>query len=481
MSQDDHREERSRPEPLSGPDNAWRRMGDRTNLMEITGVLVFDDPIDYEDLRGVLEERLLPFERFRQRIVGRDFGRRPRWEVDPEFDLDSHLHHVSLPEPQGREEFQTYVGDMMSTPIDKTKPLWQFYLVEGAGDGNALVVRIHHSIADGFALLYVMLGLADHPEEIDLPIGTMPTPPHHRTGESAPKSNGGGSPSPAPAEPSDSALDADAADSSADGRSKLEAAVQAAKQGANMATTGLRAITLPKEPRTSLVGELGVRKEVAWTDRIDVAKAKAIGRAHDATINDVMLAATAGAFRRYLESNGESTAKDLRCTMPVNLKPLDQRSESLGNYFGLGFLDLPVSIADPHERIEAIQENTGALKQGTEAFLLFTLLQVFGRGPPTLQKLALKLFHDKASAVVTNVPGPKEAFTLAGKEVSDVMFWVPQSNGIGIGVSILSYDGDVRVGVTTDRGLVPEPFDLAEAFQAELEAMAADLPAAETP
>jgi WS/DGAT/MGAT family acyltransferase len=477
MSHDDYDAlgDASGPEPLSGPDNAWRRMGDRTNLMEITGVLVFDDPIDYEDLRDVLEERLLPFKRFRQRIVGRDFGRRPRWQLDPNFDLDSHLHHVSLPEPQDREAFQTYVGDLMSTPIDKTKPLWQFYLVEGVGDGNALVVRIHHSIADGFALLYVMLGLADEPEEIELPIGTMPTPPHHRRSESA-KGNG------ADVDPSP-ALDpaAEAAPEDRDAKSRLWAAVRAAKRGANMATTGLRAVTLPTEPRTSLVGDLGVRKEVAWTDRIDVDRVKAIGRAHDATINDVMLAATAGAFRRYLESNDEPTDRDLRCTMPVNLKPLEQRSQSLGNYFGLGFLELPVSIEDPHERIQSIQANTGALKQGTEAFLFLLLLQICGRGPPTLEKLVLKLFEDKASAVVTNVPGPTEAFSLAGKEVSDVMFWVPQSNGIGIGVSILSYDGDVRVGVTTDCGLVSEPFDLAEAFHAELDAMAADLQLAETP
>ncbi|MFC7228152.1 wax ester/triacylglycerol synthase family O-acyltransferase [Salinirubellus salinus] len=474
MSQDDYggRGDDSGGEPLSGPDNAWRRMGDRTNLMEITGVLVFDDPIDYADLREVVEERLLPFRRFRQRIVGRDFGRRPRWELDPDFDLDSHLHHVSLPEPQGREEFQTYVGDVMSTPIDKTKPLWQFYLVEGAGDGNALVVRIHHSIADGFALLYVMLGLADEPEEIDLPIGTMPTPPHHRRSGAVEGNGADPSPDPEPAVASEPNTDGD-------GRSRLRKAAEAARQGANMAVTGVRAVTLPKEPRTSLVGDLGVRKEVAWSDPIDVERAKAIGRAHGATINDVMLAATAGAFRRYLEANGEPTDRDLRCTMPVNLKPLDQRTEDLGNYFGLGFLDLPVSIEDPHERIQAIQDNTGALKQGTEAFLFLLLLKICGRGPPTLEKLVLKLFENKASAVVTNVPGPKEAFSLAGTEVSDVMFWVPQSNGIGIGVSILSYDGDVRVGVTTDRGLVAEPFDIAEQFQAELDAMEAALQTAE--
>jgi WS/DGAT/MGAT family acyltransferase len=465
MFQDDSssRGEEFEPEPLSGLDNAWRRMSNRTNLMEITGVLMFDEPISYEALRGVLRERLVPFRRFRQRLRDRDFGRRPRWELDPAFDLDAHLHHVSLPDPKDREALCEYVGDMMSQPIDKTKPLWHFHLVDGVGDGNAVVVRIHHSVADGFALLYVLLGLADNPNDIELPIGTMPTPPHHRGSVPTPESDGG-SPASNPSVSGDEPPSAPA-------QGLLQAAVVRAKNGLDMLRTGVRAVTLSKEPQNSLTGNLSLRKEVAWTDRVDVERVKAIGRSHDATVNDVMVAATAGAFRRYFKANDEPTDRDLRCAMPVNLKPLEERTEDLGNYFGLGFLSLPVSVDDSHERIKRVRSNTGVLKQGTEAFLLLTLLRICGRSPQLVQTLILKLFREKASAVVTNMPGPQEAISLAGNTVSKVMFWVPQSNGIGVGVSILSYDGHVRVGITADRNLVPEPFDLAEAFEAELEAM----------
>jgi WS/DGAT/MGAT family acyltransferase len=465
MFQDDSssRGEEFEPEPLSGLDNAWRRMSNRTNLMEITGVLMFDEPISYEALRTVVKERLVPFRRFRQRLTSGDFGRRPCWELDPAFDVDAHLHHVSLPDPQDRGALCEYIGDMMSQPIDKTKPLWHFHLVDGVEDGNAVVVRIHHSIADGFALLYVMLGLADDPNEIELPIGTMPTPPHHRSSVQIPESDGG-TPTPDPSTSGDEPP-------SAPGRGLLRAAIVRARNGLGMLRTGVRAVTLSQEPENSLTGNLGLRKKVAWTDHVDVEWVKAIGRSHDATVNDVMVAATAGAFRRYFKANGEPTDRDLRCAMPVNLKPLEERTEELGNYFGLGFLGLPVSVADPRERIEQVRANTGVLKQGTEAFLLLTLLRICGRSPRLLQNLILKLFREKASAVVTNMPGPQEAISLAGNTVSKVMFWVPQSNGIGVGVSILSYDGHVRVGVTADRNLVPEPFDLAEAFEAELEAM----------
>lgn len=453
------------PEPLSGPDNAWRRMGDRTNLMEITGVVLFEEPIDYDDLVAKLEDRLLPFRRFRQRIVGRDFRRRPRWQLDDEFDIESHVHHVALPEPQDTETFQRYVGKLMSAPIDKTKPLWQAHLVEGAGEGNGLVMRIHHSVGDGFALLYVLLGLADDPDAIDLPIGTMPEPPEHARDRS-----GGG------AEPTDATTDRPEAAANGGAESKSPGGL--AGRGANLVRTAYRSLTLPEEPDTSLVGDLGVQKRVAWTDEISVERLKTVGREHDATINDLLLAATAGAFRRHLQANGEPVdGVTLRSAVPVNLKPMDDRDENLGNYFGLGFLELPVGEPDIEARLEHVKQNTGALKQGTEAFLLYLLLRIFGRGPPTAQKLVMRLFRDKASAVVTNVPGPTDQFEFCGEAVEDLIFWVPQSNGIGLGISILSYDGSVRVGVASDKGLLPQPFDLASAFEAELDDILEDDPA----
>lgn len=451
-------------EPLSGPDNSWLRIGDRTNLMTITGYLDFDEPVSYEDLRTRFQERLLPFKRFRQRVVDEATPfRRPAWVVDEGFDIDCHLHHVALPEPQDKTAFQRFVGDLMSQPVDHDKPLWHAYLVEGAGDtGNALVMRIHHALGDGFAMLYVLLGLADDPSEIELPVGGAPEPPDHAVDADATT----------PGPPAGSLTD-----DGPDVLGALSAAPSALVRGARAAKIGLDSVTLPEEPDTAVTGELGLKKRAAWTTPIDVDRAKRIGREFDGTINDVLLATTAGALHRYMEATGDDVPPDLehRAAIPVNLKPLDQRTEQLGNYFGLGFLQLPVGIDSVQGRIDTIGERTGALRQGTQAYLMLTLLRTVGNLPMPFQELAMSRFRDRAGSVITNVPGPTSSFQFAGREVSDMMFWVPTSQGIGLGISIFSYDGDVRVGVSSDAGLVDDPTELTEAFVDEFEAIAEEV------
>ena len=454
-------------EPLSGPDNSWLRMGDRTNLMTITGLLDFDDPVSYEAVREQLRERLLPFKRFRQRVVYENTPfRRPRWEVDEQFDIDCHLHHVALPEPRDKAEFQQFVGDLLSQPVDHDKPLWQAYLVEGAGDtGNALVMRIHHALGDGFAMLYVLLGLADDPGEINLPFGGVPSPPDHATDD--------GSTTPG----SPSAREDENRGRDDDGPGALAALSKAPSmlvRGASAAKIGIESMTLPEEPASAVNGDLGLKKRAAWTAPIDVDRAKAVGRAFDGTINDVLLATTTGALRRYLETHDGAVDPDAehRTAIPVNLKPLDQRDEQLGNAFGLGFLQLPVGIDSVQGRIDEISDRTGALRQGTQAWLMLTLLRTVGNLPMPFQNLALWRFRNRASSVITNVPGPTDTFHFAGTEVSDMMFWVPTSQGVGLGISIFSYDGDVRVGIASDAGLVDDPNELTAAFEEEFETIA---------
>jgi diacylglycerol O-acyltransferase len=449
-------------EVLSGPDNSWLRMGDRTNLMTITGLLYFDDPVSYEAVREQLTERLLPFKRFRQRVVNETTPfRRPTWVLDEQFDIDCHLHHVALPEPQGKAEFQSFVGDLLSQPVDHDKPLWQAYLVEGAGDGNALVMRIHHALGDGFAMMYVLLGLADDPSEIDLPVGGAPSPPDHATDGSASSVSSDRSPG-SDADDGPSVLGA------------LSAAPSMLVRGARAAKVGIESMTLPEEPDNALHGDLGLKKRAAWTEPIDVDRAKAVGREFDGTINDVLLATTTGALRRYLEEHDGHVDPDAehRTAIPVNLKPLDRRDEQLGNAFGLGFLQLPVGIDSVQGRIDEISSRTGALRQGTQAWLMLTLLKTVGNLPMPFQDAALWRFRNRASSVITNVPGPTDAFHFAGSEVSDMMFWVPTSQGIGLGISIYSYDGHVRVGIASDAGLVDDPTELTEAFVDEFEAIA---------
>lgn len=465
-------------EPLSGPDNAWRQMGRIRNLTTITGVLVFEDRVPYEAFRDRLEERLLRFDRFGQRVGGRARRiRRPYWEPTPGFDIETHITHVALPEPQSTAAFQRFVGGLLSRPLDERRPLWEVYLVDGVGDGNAAVFRINHSLADGFALLYVLLGLADDPASIELPIGSVPSPP---------RADDETDPEPSSATPTDhTAGVTDAQDTAGSGSDDDSGGhggtgggggpLAAVGTAVDAVRTGWNVLTRADEPDTSLRGDLGTAKRAAWTDEMDLARVKAIGRDHDATINDVMLAATAGAFRRVLEARGEAVdGLELRGSVPVNLKPLEERSESLGNYFGLVWVPLPVGVKDVGERIRIINERMDEQTAGVEAFLMYLTFLIGGYLPEPIQNLALKAFENHATAVVTNVPGPVDGFEFAGSTVEDVMFWAPEANDVGLSISIFSYDGGIRVGVAADANLLPDASALSEAMDAEIDALTGD-------
>jgi len=413
-------------------------MDDRKNLMVVTGVLFFDDRVPYDKLRDRFEDRLTRFDRFRQRLVEPRFGTRPRWEEDPQFDVENHLTHVALPEPQDDEQLQRFVADKMDDRLDYSKPLWHCWLVEGVGEGNALVVRIHHALADGFALLYVLFGLSDNPDEIELPIGELPPLPGEDGGrDGRARSDGTGT---------------------GLGLDPVSVGESVVSGFTDAVGTYLRTRPLLKDPETPLRGRLSGSKSVAWTETYDLDDVKATARSYDATVNDVLMASTAGAFRRYIEDRAGETPEGLELTtaMPVNLKPLGDRDEQLGNYFGLGFVELPVGVEDYGERVQLLQERTGIVKQGAEAYGMYALLNVAGSVPRLVQDTAAKAFRERITAAVTNVPGPLSRLELAGTEVTDIMFWAPTTEDIGIGISLFSYGGEVRVGVAVDDNVVSD-------------------------
>jgi WS/DGAT/MGAT family acyltransferase len=172
----------------------------------------------------------------------------------------------------------------------------------------------------------------------------------------------------------------------------------------------------------------------------------------------------------YLVAKGEHPAADteIRATVPVNLRPLEHARE-LGNHFGLVFLSLPVGERNPLLRVRRISERMDELKGGRQATVSFGLLAALGMGPSVLQKPALDILSEKATTVLTNVPGPQQPLYLAGRRVKEMMFWVPQNGGIGMGISIFSYDSQVFFGVITDRKLVPDPHEIIERFRPEFE------------
>jgi WS/DGAT/MGAT family acyltransferase len=446
-------------EPLAGQDNAWRRMGRAENLMSITGVLIFEEPLGYEALCERLEERLLRFGRFRQRLGGQQRRfRRPYWTEMANMDVRSHVFEVALPEPADTEQFQRFIGTLTSQPLDEKRPLWQAYLIQngGSGDGNAVAFRLNHSIGDGFALLSVLLGLVDNPEEIDLPAGSVSKVAGTET-ESGEKT--------VPAEQQE-----DSGSSPGMLRQTIEG-IKTTKVGIERA---LALLTMDDDSQTSLHGPIGAKKEVAWTEEIDLATVKQIGQAHDATINDVLLGATAGGLRRLFEKRGEPTEDvEVRCTVPVNLKGIDERESAQGNYFGLAFIPIPVGERDLSERIRLVRDRTDKRTLGSEAVLVYQLLRIGGYVPFPIQQQVMNHFENKTMGVFTNVPGPTDTLELDSKEISDIMFWVPQSLDQGLGISIFSYAGGVRMGVNSDANLLAEPQELTDAFEAEIEMLVA--------
>jgi WS/DGAT/MGAT family acyltransferase len=212
-----------------------------------------------------------------------------------------------------------------------------------------------------------------------------------------------------------------------------------------------------------------VAKRVAWADPLPLDEVKTLGRALGASINDLLLACVTGALRSYLLEHGDRVGGvTLRALVPVNLRPLD-KAYRLGNQFGLVFLDLPIGIENPIERLYAVRANMAALKDSFQPVLALGLLAAMGAGPKILQETLLVALARNATAVMTNVPGPQTPLWLAGARLDGLMFWVPQSGDIGMGVSIISYNGAVQFGVIADEGLCPDPDRIAERFRAEFE------------
>lgn len=456
-------------ERMSGVDTAWLRMEHPTNLMMIVGIMVFKEKLDFKKLQTTIEQRFLSYPRFKQKAVQDPTG--AWWEDDKKFDIKHHLKKAKLPGRAGKKELQDYVSQMASEGLDFTKPLWQFHLVENyQGGGTALLTRIHHCYADGIALISVMLSMtADTPElslakpkprekngkgrgdSGDMDFWTSVTKPMASVWSGAMKLT----------------------------RGIVEQGLEIAKDPATMrefATKGmeladeLRKIAMmePDSP-TRYKGLLGRGKRVAWCDPLPLGEVKVIGKALGCSINDVLLATAAGALRDYMERKGDkSEGVELRAIVPVNLRPIEKAGE-LGNQFGLVFVDLPIGVEDPIERMLKVRERMQELKGSSQPIVAFVLLQAVGMGPKILQDQISALIGRNATAVMTNVPGPQKPLFFAGREIDEIDFWVPQSGGIGMGVSILTYNGKVQFGLITDAGLVPDPENVINRFGDEFE------------
>jgi WS/DGAT/MGAT family acyltransferase len=452
-----------RREPMSKVDTAWLRMERPTNLMMITGVLMFAARLDPVAIKALLGERFLAYRRFRQKAV--NTGTSAYWETDTDFDLDWHVRVCALPGAGDKRELETLVGELASTPLDHSKPLWQFHVVENYRGGGVLVARIHHCYADGLALVQVMLSLTD----------TAPDPQQHAELARTWLKRDGGTVWQRMLEPAQAGfgkafkVGAKVWDKVGAMLADPVVAADVAREGGEITRELAIALSLSDDPPTSLKGPLGVIKRVAWADPLPLEEVKTLGRAFDCTVNDVLLACASGALRGTLRDGGEDVdGVTIRATVPVNLRPLEH-AKKLGNHFGLVFLELPIGEANPLRRLERVAASMRELKRSRQAMVTLGLLAIVGMGPQALQGPALELFSRKASTVATNVPGPQQPLYLSGVEVRELMFWVPQSGSIGVGLSILSYNGNVHFGLIGDAKRVRDPDAVVQRFAAEFE------------
>lgn len=449
-----------RREALSTVDLAWLRMDRPNNLMIITGLMTLDTPLDLPRLRQLVSQTMLHYKRFKQRVYrARQPLGRVYWEPDPDFNLDYHVISLRLLPPAGEAQLQDFISEIMSIPLDEERPLWRFFLIEQYGQGSALVARLHHAMADGIALMQVLLTMTSDDPAVEPQVEELSSQP--------------------PADVPGNSLERGLLLAS-DLVGKVSARLvhglthpRYAQDQVRLAASatlalGRLVLRLP-DPSTIFKGEPTHEKRVAWSKALELQDVKTTGKALHATVNDVLLSCVAGGLGRYLQEHGQPNSHvNIRALVPVNLRGEDPAVD-LGNRFGLVFLSLPLDIDDPSERLREMKRRMDELKGTPEAAVSLGVLSIMGAVPETVQDVGVMLFDMKGTAVMTNVPGPRQQLYLGGAPINTVMAWVPSSGRLTLGVSIISYHGKVWLGITTDKSLVPDPQRIVQLFGTEFQ------------
>lgn len=427
-------------ETMSSVDHAWLRMETNITHMTIGVVLIFEDALSLPRLKTMLQERLLRFDRFRQCVVQE--GMHAWWQKDAAFSLENHISALSLPEPDSKACLQSVASEIINTGLDFSRPLWHIHHIDNYQQGSVLIIRIHHCIADGMSLVRLLISLTDNAAD---PRGVELSNDKPTTGAGSGHHPG-----------------------LWDVLTHPSLLVDYAKRTLS-GIAELAKITFGVTDHDSpLKGPLSGNKKVAWAEPFALSDVKRIGKKLNATVNDVLVAATAGALRQYMLRNlGNAGQACIHVTIPFNLRPIDAPIEQLGNQFGLVLLPLPVHIDDPLQRLRQAQTDMNHLKHSYQAHVFYGMLEFFGKGPSVVEMTALDILSRKTSAVMTNVPGPKAPVYLAGAKLKQPRVWVPQAGNVGVGIAILTYNDIVQFGFVADTQLIADPDEVADLFIAQ--------------
>jgi diacylglycerol O-acyltransferase len=443
------------PDRLSPQDASFLHIEDHVSHMHIASVAIFEGPPPpFADIVAMVDAKLELVPRYRQKVrtVPFELGR-PVWVDDPYFNIEYHLRHTALPSPGGESELRKLVGRVMAQQLDRSKPLWEIWVVENLEDGRwAMLAKTHHALVDGVSgtdLLAVIMDLS--------PDAVRPEP-----SQWAPRP-----------EPSGLQLVVDALENIVQSPYEQVRAARAQTRalrrmaGYVLEVTGglfsLAGLVRPTAP-SSLNGPLGPHRRYAWATT-SVDDIKRVRNALGGTFNDVVLASITNGFRELLLSRGEDVDRVVRSLVPVSVRPRDTSGKAVGdgtyeNKVSAMFAELPIDIDDPVLRLRVITEQMKDLKDSSQALAGEALTSMSGFAPPMLLALGMRLATRAAqrnvNTVTTNVPGPQFPLYAAGRRMIRAFPYVPLGGQIRLGIAIFSYDGEVNFGITGDYDSTPD-------------------------
>jgi WS/DGAT/MGAT family acyltransferase len=449
---------------LTGLDASFLHLEHESAHMHVAGVTVFEGPAPrYEDLVEQISLRLHLVPRYRQRLAFVPFSQgRPVWVDDPHFKPTYHVRHTALPQPGGEAQLKRLAGRVFSQPLDRQRPLWELWLVEGLSGGRfAVLSKTHHALVDGVSGVDIATVLFD----------TSPRP----MPVAAPEHDW----IPRPL-PSDAQLLADALLERAIFPREIARGVRAALRGprtvARKTTETLIALGalawagLQPAPPSPFNVKIGPHRRFTWV-RGDLADFKAIKNALGGTVNDVVLAVVAGGLGRFMRLRGEPTeGVELKAMVPMSTRA-DVERGALGNRVTAMWAPLPVGITDPVERLHRISSEMREIKESGQAIGAEVLTRLSGFAPPTIMAQAARLQARQRlfNLVVTNVPGPQFPLYLMGRELETLYPMVPLAKNTALGIAIMSYNGQLNFGLTADYDALADVETLVEELRASIE------------
>lgn len=445
---------------MSPLDASFLHLEDDNSSMHIGSTAIFEGPAPTQaEFRLMVEAKLPLVPRYRQKVrfVPLELGR-PVWEDDPHFNICYHVRHTALPSPGGQVQLRNLIGRVMSQMLDRTKPLWEMWVVEGLEDGHwALISKTHHAMVDGVSgtdLLAVMLDASPDPERPAAPKWQ----PEQPVSNSRLLATAVAERAVSPYEIVRTARRIARAP-----RQFVTEAAQTAKGLASMA-----GVAVPTAA-TSLNGPIGPHRRYSWA-RGSVSDVKGVRSALGGTLNDVVLAAISQGFRELLQSRGEQVdGRTVRSLVPVSVRRPGEKG-TYNNRVSAMFAELPIGIADPVDRLRAVTEQLARLKDSKQAVAGDVLTGLAGFAPPVLlavgTRVAFRAPQRNINTVTTNVPGPRVQLYAAGRTMLEAFPYVPLAGRVRIGIAIFSYLDTLNFGVTGDYDTTEDLDVLANGIEA---------------